>query len=113
GDAIVTLPQATSLTFLSARSNPLRDEIFVPGLLTTQREIEAAQRIEKSRAPLILITNWPTPEYHDAVFGVDYGRELMSWIEAHYRHVATFTSSEHEDLYDGLEFAIRAYALNP
>jgi hypothetical protein len=71
GEDLVAIPQATMIHFLSDRPNPLRDETFVPGFLTPEREAATVGRIDERRVHVILVTNWPTEEYRDRVFGVD------------------------------------------
>src|SRR3954454_21278741 len=89
-DEIAVLPEGTALTFLSGRRNPLREEIITPGYLDDAAEGRAIQQLETASTALILIPNRPTREFGPAVFGRDYGRQLMRWIEANYTLCATF-----------------------
>ena len=112
GEDLVAIPQATMIHFLSDRPNPLRDETFVPGFLTPEREAATVGRIDERRVHVILVTNWPTEEYRDRVFGVDYGVDLMRWVETRYHEVAAF-KGEQPVLLGGEPFSIRAYVRNP
>jgi hypothetical protein len=90
GDPIAVLPEGTSLTFLSGRRNPLREEIVTPGYLDQAGEARAIQQIDAARTQLVLIVDRPTREFGAAVFGRDYNRRLMAWIESTYRPCGTF-----------------------
>jgi dolichyl-phosphate-mannose-protein mannosyltransferase len=99
GDAVAVMPEGTSLDFFSGRRNPLREEITTPGYLSGQLEDRAIRQLRDARTALILITDRRTPEFGPAVFGRDYCRRLMQWIDANYTSCATF----------GGAFSIRAY----
>jgi hypothetical protein len=92
-DPIAVLPEGTSLTFLSGRRNPLREEIVTPGFLDLSGEARAIRQIDAAGTPLVLIVNRPTREFGAEAFGRDYDRMLMTWIEARYRPCATFGPS--------------------
>jgi 4-amino-4-deoxy-L-arabinose transferase-like glycosyltransferase len=91
-DYLLTLPQATSINFLSERRYPFMEEIIHPGFVAGAREEAAIETIKSKRIPLIMVVNLLTPEFRDRVFGVDYNRHLMNWIESNYRLVARFDS---------------------
>src|SRR5579872_3081198 len=84
GDPIVVLPEGTSLTFLSGRRNPLREEIATPGFLEGAAEARAIRQIDAGGTRLVLIVNRPTREFGAETFGVDYDRRLMGWIASSY-----------------------------
>jgi hypothetical protein len=90
GDPIAVLPEGTSLTFLSGRRNPLREEIVTPGYLDAAGEARAIQQIDAANVQLVLIVDRPTREFGAVVFGRDYNRRLMAWIESAYTPCATF-----------------------
>jgi hypothetical protein len=113
-DEVLTLPQATSINFLSERRYPLREEIVHPGFLTGEQETDAIERLEARRVPLILVVNLLTPEFRDRVFGVDYNQDLMRWITEHYRPVARFDSDYSRNARFGDQlFFILAYERKP
>jgi hypothetical protein len=93
GDPIAVLPEGTSLTFLSGRRNPLREEIVTPGFLDAAGEARAIRQIDAAGTPLVLIVNRPTREFGAEAFGRDYDRTLMAWIESRYHPCATFGPS--------------------
>ncbi|HEU5258769.1 MAG TPA: hypothetical protein VFU28_22430, partial [Vicinamibacterales bacterium] len=88
GEDVSVLPQGSIVNFLAERANPLREEIIVPGYLTPDREADAIQRMSARRVRMILVSNFPTPEYRDRTFGLDYNRRLMQWIDANYHPIA-------------------------
>ncbi len=90
GDPIAVLPEGTSLTFLSGRRNPLREEIVTPGILDAAGEARAIRQIDAAGTPLVLIVNRPTREFGAEAFGRDYDRALMRWIAGRYQPCATF-----------------------
>ena len=93
GDPIVVLPEGTSLTFLSGRRNPLREEIATPGFLDAAAEERAIRQIGAAGTPLILIVDRATREFGAETFGRDYDRRLMEWIASRYEPCGTFGSA--------------------
>ena len=113
-DAVAVLPEGTSLNFLSGRRNPLREEIILPGVLDEAAETRAIRQLRDADTRLILIANRPTPEFGAAVFGRDYNRHLMGWIEENYEPVAMFGPDKSPGLAIGHPtFFIRAYHRKP
>jgi hypothetical protein len=103
GDPIVVLPEGTSLTFLSGRRNPLREEIVTPGFVDGAAEERAIRQIAAAGTPLILVVDRATREFGAETFGRDYNRGLMAWIASRYEPCGTF----------GTAFVIRAYCQIP
>jgi 4-amino-4-deoxy-L-arabinose transferase-like glycosyltransferase len=113
-DHLAVLPQGTMINFLAARAYPLREEILAPGFVSGAKEAEIIRRLDQSQAPVVLLINFPTPEYRDRGFGIDYNQELMRWIMEHYHLSATFSTSQgHELRFGDQDFFIRAYERNP
>jgi hypothetical protein len=83
-EAIAVMPEGTSLTFFTGRTNPLREEIITPGFLDAAGQQRAIDQLEQSGNRLIFITNRATPEFGPAIFGRDYCQTLMQWIEENY-----------------------------
>ena len=109
-DAIAVMPEGTSIDFLSARRNPLREEIVTPGYLDAQQEERAIRQLRDAGTALILIPNRPTTEFGPAVFGRDYAQRVMRWIEANYSTCAIFGPVKDPGLEIGdPPFFIRAY----
>jgi hypothetical protein len=113
-DYLLALPQGTAINFLINRRYPLREENIVPGFLTGEREAGAIERIIARRVPLILVANFPTPEYRDRVFGIDYNQKLMNWINQYYQVSAIFSASgKQHPRFGDKEFFILAYERKP
>ena len=109
-DAIAVMPEGTSLNFFSGRRNPLREEITTPGFLDAAGEERAIRQLRDADTKLILITNRLTSEFGAAVFGRDYCRRLMQWIEENYEPCAMFGPNKDAGLQIGdRTFFIRAY----
>ena len=112
GEKVVSFPEATLINFLANRPYPLGDEIVVPGYLTPRKEADIVRRLEKLNVRVIMLDNRLTREYLRVGFGVGFGRDMMAWIDQHYRPVATFdeTAEGRADLpFGSPEFFIRAY----
>lgn len=110
GDSVAVMPEGTSLNFFTDRRNPLRDEITTPGLLPEAGEKRAIQQLVESNTRVVLIANRPTVEFGAAVFGRDYGRRLMRWVEENFEACAIFGPNKNPELAIGHEtFFIRAY----
>src|SRR5262249_12145634 len=110
GEPIAVFPEGSALTFLSGRSNPLREEIFTPGFLDAKGEARAIEMLRSSKTPLIFVANRYTSEFGEAAFGKDYDRALMGWIETNYQVCGMFGIRQDPSLQVGApEFFLRAY----
>jgi hypothetical protein len=110
GDPVAVLPEGTSLDFLTDRRNPLREEIITPGFLDSDGQQRAIRQLAEWNTRLILITNRPTPEFGPTVFGVDYCRELVNWIDSNYELAGVFGLSHDPNQHVGDKtFFIKAY----
>ncbi len=110
GEPIVVLPQGSLVHFLAARPNPLRQEIVHPGFLEGEHLRDALRRIEDRGVRLVLIDNVLSPEFRDRAFGVDYNRDLLSWIEERFERRAIFRAGSGKDPeLGGQEFFFAAY----
>lgn len=90
GEYVLTLPQATTINFMSERRYPLAEEIVHPGFLSGEKEIEAIERIKSRNVRMVVVANILTTEFHDRVFGSDYNQVLMGWIDENYHVVKRF-----------------------
>jgi hypothetical protein len=110
GETVAVMPEGTSLNFFTYRPNPLREEITTPGYLDPDGERRAINQLETSNTRLILVTNRPTSEFGPKVFGRDYCRVLMNWIEQNFEECAIFGPDHDPNLQIGDKtFFIRAY----
>jgi len=110
GDPLAVMPEGTSLNFFTGRPNPLREEITTPGFLDARGEERAIRQLIDSNTQVVMITNRPTPEFGASVFGRDYCRRLMQWVEENFEQVAIFGPDHDPNLQIGDKtFFIRAY----
>ncbi|HEX8090336.1 MAG TPA: hypothetical protein VF762_15865, partial [Blastocatellia bacterium] len=109
GDYVAVMPEGTSLNFFTGRLNPLREEITTPGFLDEGGEERAIRQMIESNTRLVLVTNRPTPEFGPSIFGRDYCRRLMQWVEQNFEAVAILGPDHSPDLQIGdRTFFIRA-----
>jgi 4-amino-4-deoxy-L-arabinose transferase-like glycosyltransferase len=110
GDPLAVMPEGTSLNFFTGRPNPLREEITTPGFLDSQGEERAIRQLIDSNTQVVMVTNRPTPEFGASIFGRDYCRRLMQWVEENFEQVAIFGPDHDPNLQIGDKtFFIRAY----
>jgi hypothetical protein len=91
-EPIVVLPQGSLIHFLTARPNPLRQEIVHAGFLEDGNARDAIARIDRRGVRLLLIDNIRSPEFRDPVFGRDHSRALLAWIEQHFERRVVFSA---------------------
>jgi hypothetical protein len=109
GDAVLIMPEGTSLLFFTSRRNPLPEEITTPGLLDEPRAI---RRLREEVVPLVLVANRPTVEFGAAVLGRDYHVDLMREVHARYASCGLFGRDVPRDAEIGApRFFLRAYCL--
>ena len=96
-DYVLAIPEGSSLNFLASRREPLRYQILTPGFLDGEAEKRAIRQLKNKRVQVIFLLNRPTAEFGSTVFGRDYYRELMGWIEANYELAALFGEGVQED----------------
>jgi len=109
GDPVAVFPEGTSLTFLSGRRTPIREEIATPGFLEGGSETRAIGALERSDTRLILIVNRATREFGAESFGRDYNQRLMQWIASRYTPCAQFGARDPALQVGDTPFFVRAY----
>jgi hypothetical protein len=109
GDPIAVFPEGTSLTFLSERRNPMREEIVTPGFLDEAGEARAIDALERSGTRVVLIVNRATREFGAEAFGRDYCQRLMQWIDARFTRCAQFGARDPSLQVGDKPFFVRAY----
>jgi hypothetical protein len=81
---LVVFPEGQVLNFLSERPNPLRQKLYIPGYLQASNESRLLDDLRRARPGAIVLWPRPTGEYGAAEFGIDYGRDVLAWIERNY-----------------------------
>ena len=110
GEPFAVMPEGTSLNFFTGHPNPLREEITTPGFLDLEGEERAIRQLIDSNTQVVMVTNRATPEFGQTVFGRDYCKKLMGWVEENFEQVAIFGPDHDPSLEIGNKtFFIRAY----
>jgi len=88
GRAVLSVPEDTSLYFLSGTEAPSRLYFFAPGMLVPGAMTrDTLQQIEQKHVRYVLWSNRNFPEYGVPRFGVDFDRTLGDYLNSHYRLV--------------------------
>jgi hypothetical protein len=91
GEAVLSLPEDTSLYFLSETHCPTRIWLFGPGLLVPGRMTdELLAQLENTPVKYVLWSTRTFAETGAPNFGVDFDRELGDYLKSHYRFVRPF-----------------------
>jgi hypothetical protein len=92
GEAVLSIPEDTSLYFLSGVDCPTRAFAFTPGVLAPGKMTdELIQQIEQKKVRYLIWSNRLFPEYNVLRFGVDFDQTLGNYLFSHYRRVAPVT----------------------
>jgi len=87
---LLVLPEGSSLNFLANRRVPVRYEIVTPGFVRNEEERTMIRNIQEKKVHYIFLINRPTSEFGPKIFGQDYCRTLMEWINSNYEPAAVF-----------------------
>ena len=88
GESVLSVPEDTSLYFLSGTYCPTRVYSFTPGALAPGKMTDDTIReIEKKPVRYLLWSNRIFPEFGVPIFGEDFDRPLGDYLKSHYRPV--------------------------
>jgi hypothetical protein len=88
GDSVLSVPEDTSLYFLSETICPTRVYEFIPGVLAPGKmTADTISEIDRKKVRYLLWSNRTFPEYGVPVFGTDYETTFASYLTSHYRRV--------------------------
>jgi hypothetical protein len=88
GQTVLSVPEDTSLYFLSEIECPIRVYSLTPGVIAPGKMMNGViQEIETRRVDYLLWSNRIFPEYGAPVFGKDFDQELSGYLKMHYRPV--------------------------
>jgi len=88
GESVLSVPEDTSLYFLSSTECPTRVYGFTPGALAPGKMVrETIQQIEAKPVRYLLWSNRIFTEYDAPVFGVHFDVPLGDYLKAHYHPV--------------------------
>jgi hypothetical protein len=83
-DTLVTIPDGLMLNYLARRANPTGYLNFTPPALVMFGESNMVAAFDANPPDWVLLCHTDTSVYDARFFGVDYGRELMRWIDERY-----------------------------
>lgn len=89
-DTLVVFPEGIALNYFSQRDNPLKLHLYTPPPIRMAREDRLISWLIYCKVDYIIILQRETDEYGSARFGIDYGKEISSWIYDKYSVVAQF-----------------------
>ena len=86
GEAVLSVPEDTSLYFLSGVPCPTRVFTFTPGVLAPGKMTqELIHEIDSAPVRYIIWSNRSFPEYEQPVFGRDFDQDMGSYLKSRYR----------------------------
>ncbi len=99
GQSVLSVPEDTSLYFLSGAYCPTRVFLFTPGVLVPGKMTEDVIReIERKHVSYLLWSNRIFSEYGVPVFGKDFDRYFGDYLKSHYRPVSPVIPNTGSDL---------------
>jgi hypothetical protein len=88
GEYVLSVPEDTSLYFLSGTYAPSRVFLFTPGVLVPGKMTQdVIRQIEEKPVKYLLWSNRTFPEYGVPVFGKDFDTVFADYLRANYRRV--------------------------
>jgi hypothetical protein len=88
GETVLSIPEDTSLYFLSDTRCPTRVFMFVPGILVPGKMTdEFISDLERKHVRYLLWSNRTFPEMNAPNFGTDFDRPVGEYLRSHYRFV--------------------------
>jgi len=105
GESVLSVPEDTSVYFLSGTQCPTRLFFFTPGILAPGKMTEEVIRdLERKPVRYLLWSNRTFPDYGAPVFGTDFDRVLGQYLTSHYRLVGPLVP--HSDLSWHVSFTV-------
>lgn len=89
-DKVVVLPEGVSVNYFSGRDNPLRYYQFFALEPSGRDDAKIIQEFIRFDIDYIVIIARPAFEYGQGFFGIDFGKELYSWLHANYEPIKKF-----------------------
>ena len=95
GQSVLSVPEDTSLYFLSNTYCPTRVFSFSPGSLAPGKMIdEVIGEIEHNNVQYLLWSNRTFPDFGTPVFGKDFDQPLGDYLKSHYRPVGPLLANK-------------------
>jgi hypothetical protein len=94
GEVVLSVPEDTSLYFLSETSCPIRLFSFTPGVLAPGRMTDDTIReIERKHVRYLLWSNRTFEDFGTPIFGTDFDREIGDYFRSRYRRLGPLTAA--------------------
>jgi len=88
GEMVLSVPEDTSLYFLSGTHCPTRVYVFSPGVIPPGKMTEEAiQQIDRQPVRYLIWSNRTYPDYGAPVFGKDFDQPIGDYLKSHYHRV--------------------------
>lgn len=84
GDTLLVIPEGVMINYLLRMRNPTGHLNFMPPELIMFGEDRMLRAFRSGAPDWIVLVNRGAQEYGYRMFGDDYGRSLVSWVEANY-----------------------------
>jgi hypothetical protein len=95
GQSVLSVPEDTSLYFLSGTRCPTRVYLFIPGAVAPGKMTEEAiGEIERKPVDFLLWSNRTFSEYGAKEFGTDFNPEIGDYLKSHYRPVGPLIAND-------------------
>jgi hypothetical protein len=95
GQTVLSVPEDTSLYFLSGTVCPTRVFLFIPGAVAPGKMTEETiQQIERKPVDYLLWSNRTFAEYGAKEFGKDFNPELGDYLKSRYRPIYPLVTSD-------------------
>jgi len=95
GKTVLSVPEDTSLYFLSGTECPTRVFLFIPGAVAPGKmSDETIQQIERKPVDYLLWSNRTFAEYGAKEFGKDFNPELGEYLKSRYRPIYPLVESD-------------------
>jgi len=86
---LVVMPEGLAINYLSGVRTPLRHQTFTPVEIAGAEQLIVAE-LEATPPQYVAVVRRDVREFGYRGFGIDYGREIVSWLAAHYDVEARF-----------------------
>jgi hypothetical protein len=95
GQSVLSVPEDTSLYFLSGTSCPTRVYLFIPGAVAPGKMTEETiGEIERKPVDYLLWSNRSFSEYGAKEFGKDFSPEIGDYLKSHYRPLGPLIAND-------------------
>ena len=95
GQSVLSVPEDTSLYFLSGMECPTRVYLFIPGAVAPGKMSEKTiGEIERKRVDYLLWSNRSFSDYGPKEFGTDFNPEIGEYLKSQYRPVGPLIAND-------------------